>query len=341
MHTDCIPVSTNINNHINANDFSQLADTTIVSVLDGEEAAAYGLLQITGADSAKFLQGQLTCNMQDITLQQSRYGAHCTHKGRMVASFRLLQVNEQSYLFSLPQATLPHLQKSLGKYIVFSKAKLHAASDDYLQLGISGPQAAQLIAKLCGSAPTTRHEQHIHDNGIVICVNEIIPRFLCIVPAAHAKNIMGNLDTSIKISNCHYWHWLNIRDGIGEVREQTIEEFIPQMLNLQRLDGISFTKGCYTGQEIVARMQYRGILKKGMYRLAGSGTAPLPNSAIFQEQQEQAVGHIVMAENIGADQWEALAVITHEAIEQKLFTAEKTPVTVLSLPYLLSDPTQQ
>lgn len=341
MHTDWLPVSTNINSPINTNDFKQLTDATVVSVLDGDETTAYGLLQIIGADSAKFLQGQLTCNMQDITLQQSRYGAHCTHKGRMVASFRLLQDSEQSYLFSLPQTTLPNLQKSLGKYIVFSKAKLRDASDDYLQLGISGPQAAQLIATLWNSVPTTRHQQQIHDNGIVICINEILPRFLCLVPAAHAKNIMESLDNTIKITNCHYWHWLNICDGIGEVREQTIEEFIPQMLNLQRLDGISFTKGCYTGQEIVARMQYRGILKKGMYRLAGSGVNPLPNSAIFQENHDQAVGHIVMAENIAAHQWQGLAVITHEAIEQKLFTAEKTPVTVLPLPYLLSDPTPQ
>lgn len=315
-------------------DFTALADATVVSVLSSGENG-YGLLEIAGADSAKFLQGQLTCNMQDITLQQSRLGAHCSHKGRMVASFHLLQnaFLENSYLFSLPTQTLPTLQKSLGKYIVFSKAKLRDASDDYLQLGISGPQAAQKISAVFGSAPTATQAQHSHENGTVICIDEASPRFLCIIPTAHAKTVFDSLSANATVTNCHYWHWLNIRDGIGEVREQTIEEFIPQMLNLQLLNGISFTKGCYTGQEIVARMQYRGTLKKGMYRISGTGTAPAPNEPIFQANQEQPAGHMVMAENMVADQWEALAVITHDAIQSILNTADKQPVTLLPLPY--------
>jgi folate-binding protein YgfZ len=330
MHTDWT------NTHTDTNDFSQLADTTVVSLLDNDSTNRYGLLEINGPDSAKFLQGQLTCNMQDITLQQSRTGAHCTHKGRMVASFRLVQNSAHSYLFCMPQPVIPALQKSLGKYIVFSKATLRDASADYVQLGISGPEATQQIHALFGSAPAALHEQHTHDNGIVICVNETTPRFLCIAPAAHAKNVMAALTVAAAITDCHYWHWLNIRDGVGEVREQTIEEFIPQMLNMQLLDGISFTKGCYTGQEIVARMQYRGTLKKGMYRITGSGTAPLPNDPFFFAQQEQAVGHLVMAENIAGNQWEGLAVITHDAIEHPLNAAGGAAVTLLPLPYTVT-----
>ena len=139
MRTEWINVPTN------TNDFNQLSDATVLSVLDNDASNSYGLLEIAGIDSAKFLQGQITCNMQDITPQQSRLGAHCTHKGRMVASFRLLQTSENSYLFCLPKQTLPALQKSLGKYIVFSKAKLRDASDDYLQLGISGLKAAMTM----------------------------------------------------------------------------------------------------------------------------------------------------------------------------------------------------
>jgi hypothetical protein len=327
MRTEWINVPTN------TNDFNQLSDATVLSVLDNDASNSYGLLEIAGIDSAKFLQGQITCNMQDITPQQSRLGAHCTHKGRMVASFRLLQTSENSYLFCLPKQTLPALQKSLGKYIVFSKAKLRDASDDYLQLGISGLKAAQKIIAVFGKAPTSAQEQHQHENGIVICIDKNSSRFLCIIPAAQAKTVFDALSTDTTITDCHYWHWLNIRDGFGEVREQTIEEFIPQMLNMQLLDGISFTKGCYTGQEIVARMQYRGTLKKGMYRIAGSGTAPLPNEQVFHE--EQSIGHMVMAENITVNQWEGLAVITHEAVQH---------ITVLPLPYTVTpseNPAQQ
>ena len=338
MHAEWINIS--INTPTNTNDFNQLSDATVVSVLDDDASSSYGLLEIAGLDSAKFLQGQLTCNMQDITLGQSRLGGHCTHKGRMAASFRLLQTSENSYLFCLPKKTLATLQKSLSKYIVFSKAKLRDASEDYLQLGISGSQAAQKITAIFGKTPASAQEQHQNENGTVICVDKGSLRFLCIIPAAHAKNVFDALSTDAIITNCHYWHWLNIRDGIGEVREQTIEEFIPQMLNMQLLDGISFTKGCYTGQEIVARMQYRGTLKKGMYRIAGSGVAPLSNEPVFknlqaQANQEQAVGHIVMAENITVDQWEGLAVITHEAAQH---------MNLLPLPYAVTpteNPVQQ
>lgn len=299
-------------------DFHSLLDKTTVSVLDDGSANQYGLLAITGTDSAKFLQGQLTCNMQDITAQQSRIGAHCTHKGRMVASFRLLQKDAQSYLFFVSAQTLPALQKSLGKYIVFSKAKLRDASDDYVMLGISGPQAARLVTDVC---------------GMVICVDEKNPRYICVVPAENAEALCNTLATAATITGCQYWHWLDIRAGLGEVREKTVEEFIPQMLNLQMVDGISFTKGCYTGQEIVARMQYRGTLKKGMYRITGHGIVPDPNEPLFAGEQEQADGHLVMAENIAADQWEGLAVITHDAIQHQLQTGSGKTVTVLDLPY--------
>lgn len=310
--------------------FQQPPNATVVSSLDSE----LGLLAITGLDSAKFLQGQLTCNLQEITLQQSRLGAHCTHKGRMVASFRLLQSAENNYLFALPNEVLTTLQKSLAKYIVFSKAKLSSATNDFALRGISGTNAAALINNIFGAAPETLHAQHNSEQGIVICVNAQEPRFLCIVPQQHIPAVDSALSTAQQ-TDSHYWNWLDIRDGLGAVHAETIEEFIPQMLNLQLLDGVSFTKGCYTGQEIVARMQYRGILKKAMYRIAGNGAAPLPNTAIFHAENTQAVGHIVSAENIAAGQWEALAVINHDAIEHALQLNNTQAISVLSLPYTL------
>lgn len=311
--------------------FEQLANATVISHLDSD----LGLLAITGIDSAKFLQGQLTCNLQDITPQQSRLGAHCTHKGRMVASFRLLQTAEHSYLFALPKTTLEALQTSLAKYIVFSKAKLNNTTNDYALRGISGTDAAALVENIFGNAPNTLHAQHNSEQGMVICVNAQAPRFLCIIPQQHISSIDNALSKSAQTTDGHYWHALDIRDGIGAVYAETIEEFIPQMLNLQLLDGISFTKGCYTGQEIVARMQYRGILKKAMYRIAGNGAAPPPNTAIFLEGNAQAAGHIVSAENINTELWEALAVINHDAIEHTLHIDNAQAISVLSLPYTL------
>lgn len=325
-------------NRTTNSDFEQWQHKALlISTLSGADNA-YGVLAIDGIDSAKFLQGQLTCNVQDITPQQAKPGAHCTHKGRMVANFQLLQYSEQHYLFVLPQETLGALQKSLAKYIVFSKAKLRDASAEFSIVGISGTQATIATAALLGTTPdqltTAQYAQCTTEKGIAICMNTEQPRYLCLLPTTSAEQLLQALPASAISTDCHYWHWLDIRDGMGNVRAQTIEEFIPQMLNLQQLDGISFTKGCYTGQEIVARMQYRGILKKAMYRIAGSGNAPLPNTALHQADHEQAIGHIVMAENINTDQWQALAVINHDAANQPmLLSGHAQPATTLPLPY--------
>ena len=305
MRTDWITIPDRPDN------FSELTNKNVISILNEK-----GLLEIAGPDSAKFLQGQLTCNLQDISITTSRPGAHCTHKGRMVASFRLLQRDAHSYLFSLAAQTLPALQKSLGKYIVFSKAKLRDASDDYLQIGISGASAASVVRDYFELNDTQPHTQSINENGIAICVNASPARYLCIVPADKAEHILHRLSANAYLTDNHYWQWLDIRDGIGEVRAETIEEFIPQMLNLQQKDGISFTKGCYTGQEIVARMQYRGILKKSMYRIRGEGLAPAPNEPVLSPDKNQTIGHIVQSENVSALNWEALAVIQHEFAEK-------------------------
>ncbi len=319
-------------------DFNALTNSNTVSCLDG----SYGVLSIQGIDSAKFLQGQLTCNVQEITAQQAKRGAHCSHKGRMIASFYLLQVSEQHYLFVLPQETLSALQKSLQKYIVFSKAKLSDVTSDYALRGISGENTAQKIVDIFGTAPTAALAQHSNENGVAICVDSNPARFLCAIPSSAQMQVDAALASSNK-TDAHYWNWLNINAGLGSVRAETIEEFIPQMLNLQVLDGISFTKGCYTGQEIVARMQYRGILKKAMYRISGAGTAPDPNTPIFQADNTQAVGHIVCAENSNSAQWQALAVINHDAIEHTL-TLENSgdiavcgDIAVLPLPYSLTE----
>lgn len=313
-------------------DFTSLQSLTTVSLLADD-----ALLGCIGPDSAKFLQGQLTCNLQEITTTQARTGAHCTPKGRMVTNFLLAQTGESEYLFRIHNETLAALQKSLQKYIVFSKAKLREAGEEYLLLGIQGPAAESTIARLFGSAPQTIYAMQSHQNGFVIRVSQAA-RFECWISASTAQAIWTELCATLTVTGHTFWHWLNIRDGLGDIRAETIEEFIPQMLNLQLTDGISFTKGCYTGQEIVARMQYRGTLKKSAYRIAGKGVSPKPATPLFQENASQASGQIVIAEAVGDDQWEALAVIQHDALTHPLHTTNSACITLLTLPYIDQDP---
>lgn len=249
----------------------------------------------------------------------------------MVANFLLTQTREQEYLFRTHRETLAALQKSLGKYIVFSKAKLRDATDEFLLLGLQGPTAEETVSTWFGAAPTTRNATHHNDIGFVTRISNE-PRFECWIAIDQAKHVWQTLAEKHTVTGPAFWHWLNIREGMGEIREPTIEEFIPQMLDLQRNDGISFTKGCYTGQEIVARMQYRGTLKKSLYRLSGAGAAPAPSTALLLDSAEQASGHIVMAESLADNHWEALAVIQHDAVELPLHLANNEPVSLLHLP---------
>jgi hypothetical protein len=322
MHADWIKIPEQ------QNDFTALSSASIVSVLDD-----YGVLKIDGIDSAKFLQGQLTCNMQDISCSNSALGAHCSNKGRAIATFRLSQVTENGYQFLLPQSILPALQKSLSKYIVFSKAALREASADYLVLGVSGLQAANKIMSVWGDVPAGKNMQLLGEYGAVICVADAPVRFVCCIPAECAQSVYERMAVDCIITDSHYWHWLDIVAGMGEVQTETVEEFIPQMLNLQLVGGVSFTKGCYTGQEIVARMQYRGTLKKAMHRIAGHGVAPVANAPIFRGEASQAVGHVVMAENNTVNTWEALAVIAHDALAEPLHLEHGAALQISSLPY--------
>lgn len=304
-------------------------DHCVLTPLDGH----WAVLTITGSDSAKFMQGQLTCNLTTITLNQAAFGAHCTPKGRMIANFYLWQHAADAYRLLLPAATLPALQKNLGKYIVFSKAKLHDACDELSVLGVSGNGA---LAALQAQLPELRAERHASTSNEIlsaVCVEaESSPRFLCTVARQHLATVTAKLAGMEEvITEPTLWAARDIDAGLGFVQQETIEAFIPQMLNMQLLDGISFNKGCYTGQEIVARMQYRGSLKKAMYRVQGHGAAPTANSDILLADNPQPVGNVVNAVAC-EDGYRALAVINHDAITQPLLIDEHS-IQVLDLPY--------
>lgn len=296
-----------------------------------------GLLACEGPDSLKFLQGQLTCNLQEISGTQARYGAHCTPKGRMVANFLLLQHAELGYTFRTRSDVLPALQTSLSRYIVFSKAKLRDSSADWVLVGLQGPGVEQKLTSILGlPAPNQSMAQQHSDHGLVICLNERPLRYEYWMPAAQAARVWQNtLATQFTPAPTAFWHWLDIREGLGSVSHNTVEEFIPQMLNMEKTGGISFTKGCYTGQEIVARAHYRGAVKKSMYRLSGQGPLPQPGDTIRCDKNgsPHTAGQWVIAEHVNPQHWEGLAVVSHDSIALPLCTAEEQPLQRLSLPY--------
>lgn len=300
-------------------DYPRLAAANLLFALDDR-----GLVSLEGPDTDKLLQGQLTCDMAAITADQPGSGALCTPKGRMLANVTLYRAGEQTRLVS-HRALAQSLLDTLKKYAVFYKTRLADASGAVRVLGIAGPDAGALAAEQCAGAP-----------GECDLVALSPGRALLVVAVDRAEAVWTRLATRVTPAGVPLWTLLAIRDGQGEVRPETLEEFIPQMLNLQHTGAVSFRKGCYTGQEIVARMQYLGKLKRRMYRLAiPTADVPAPGAEIVVAAGGANVGQVVMAAPSTGESGELLAVLTAEAAaaDSLVIAGRPTPIRVLPLPY--------
>ena len=298
--------------------------TSALALLDHER-----ILSVSGADATRFLQGQLTCDVAALQPGDSTLGARCNPKGRMQSSFRLLKLSEQDYLLAMAAELLAAQQADLAKYAVFFKVQLTEASDQWLRLGLWGERLdAGLVAAGLDreSADATQ--------GLAVPVSAAMLEIW--LPASRAASATTALAAAAQPVTLNDWQLQLIRAGIGQVCSQTRDSFIPQMLNLQQLGGVSFRKGCYTGQEIVARMQYLGKLKRRMYRLTWTGdTLPEPATPILDSGSGQAVGEVVMAAR-GEQRIELLAVLQNEAAQSarlSLSNVTEPSLELATLPY--------
>jgi folate-binding protein YgfZ len=305
-------------------DFDQLAQQTTVSVM-----MAHGLLQVQSTDNLKFLQGQFTCDVKEVTPQQWRYGALCTHQGRVIANFLLLQAADNQHILRVSTDTLGALQETLNKFAPFYRATLSNRVNDFVLLGLQGPQAAALTRQVFQQVPDVGNVvQTVTISATIVCLAE--QRFECWIKNEALVGLWPQLVAQAKPTGCAYWQLLNIRAGLGEVRQSTIEAWTPHMLNLQSIGAISFKKGCYTGQEIVARTEYRGHQKRAMYRISGTGHAPDPAAPVMAG--EHSAGEIVLASPSGEQQWEGLAVLAETHLDRPL-SCNHQPIQQLNLPY--------
>ena len=292
-----------------------------------------GVLAVRGSDAAKFLQGQLTCNLNYLSDTQASLGARCTQKGRMQSSFRIL-LQGDGVLMAMATDLLEPQLADLKKYAVFSKSKLTDESAAWVRFGLSNADHA--LASLGLELPAETDSVARADALIAIRVSPA--RAELWVPAEQADTVSSQLAAHVKEADLNEWLLGQIRAGIGQVMPQTREVFIPQMLNLQAVGGVSFKKGCYTGQEIVARMQYLGKLKRRLYRLSlNAADMPEPGTPLFSASHNSSIGEVVIAAK--ADQaLELLAVLQAEAADSgdvHLGTLEGPGLQLLELPYTL------
>ncbi|MCP6698480.1 CAF17-like 4Fe-4S cluster assembly/insertion protein YgfZ [Pseudomonas donghuensis] len=305
-----------------------MADSAFFCTLSHE-----GVLAVRGSDAGKFLQGQLTCNISYLNDHTASLGARCMVKGRMQSSFRILAEGD-GYLLAMTRELLEPQLADLKKYAVFSKAKLTDDSAAWVRFGLHDGEAA--LQALGLEVPTQTDAVSRHNGLIAIEVSAA--RVELWVPAEQAEAVQAQLAAKLANADLNDWLLGQIRAGIGQVMPQTRELFIPQMINLQAVGGVSFKKGCYTGQEIVARMQYLGKLKRRQYRLAlAEGSLPEPGTEVFSPTHNSSVGEVVLAARSEQGS-ELLAVLSADAVQDDnlhLGSPEGPRLALLTLPYEL------
>ena len=285
-----------------------------------------GVIRVQGDDAASFLHGQLTNDFALLDLHHARLAAFCSAKGRMQASFIGFKRAHDDILLVLSRDLLAQTLKRLSMFVLRAKAKLSDASADFHLQGLIGnavPYSEQ--------APwTLQSEGDAHIIHLYPAAGQA--RALWIAPASTAAPA-----TTLTVAQ---WLWSEVASGVATVSQPVYELFVPQMLNYESIGGVNFKKGCYPGQEVVARSQFRGTLKRRAFIVHAQAEVQAGTEVFAASDAEQAAGTVVQAAPAPQGGWEAIISMQISAAPEALTagSATGTPLTILPLPYpLLED----
>lgn len=298
----------------------------------------YGMLEVRGPDAEKFLQGQITCSATDVTATLSSPGAYCTAKGRVVTSFYLLRPESDVFLLRMRRDLLDSVARILGKYSVFSKAKL-AHAESMIGIGLHGNTINLALSEMLGSLPTRQNGSVSCDGGLLLQRDAAGTQYEFWGSLAAASALWLRCAPRCTAIGSHYWRALQIRAGNAEICAATSEMFLPHMLNYHLTGAINFKKGCYTGQEIVARTHYRGQVKRHLLLAALGGAAPVAGSDLA-DSAGKIIGNVVDSVAVAAETAELLAVVSATAADEKgntptILHSGNAELRPLALPYAI------
>ncbi|MGD2111906.1 MAG: folate-binding protein [Gammaproteobacteria bacterium] len=298
----------------------------------------YGIIAAHGTDVETFLQNQFSNDVGRVREDVSQLNAYCNPKGRILGLFRLFRIGDAFHM-RLPADTLDSVLQRLRMFVLRADVKLENVSGNFLRIGVSGETAAQELEEAIGAVPAEVNQVMHRDAFTVLRVPGVHPRFEVYATSLQAATgLWDSLNVRGAPVGLAAWRLTEILAGIPSIVADTAELFVPQMLNLQLVDGLSFKKGCYPGQEIVARMQYLGTLKRRMYLgRIDSGGQPTPGTELFTaDDNSQAAGRIVDAQPHPDGGYAALAVIQIKAADAgdlHLGGGSGPPFTLEELPY--------
>lgn len=290
------------------------------------------LLHFSGADAESFLQGQLTCDVKGLAPDQLTLGGYCTAQGRLLATF-LVWREAEGFTMLLSRDIAPAVQRRLQMYVLRAKVQIRDDSETRLAFGLSGPQAAETLAAgglnpsgkdfAVATSETGRLLTLPHGRHIIVTARET------------ADTLWASLTASFRPVGTPCWQWLDIVHGEPWISAATQDQFIPQMVNLELIGGVSFQKGCYPGQEVVARTHYRAKTKRRMHRAHVESEARPGMELYATSLGDQACGAVVNAAAAPEGGWELLAVLHPDALQSsiRLGSPEGPTIDLRELPY--------
>jgi folate-binding protein YgfZ len=301
-----------------------------------------GLISVTGADAASFLHNQLTNDVEHLGTGEARLAGYCSPKGRLQATFLVWRDAESVYL-QLPHELQAALQKRLSMFVLRAKAKLADAGADLVVLGLGGAAAQAALRQHAAALPEAPYGKVDDPLGTIIRVADAFgaPRYQWLLSPANAAAVLPALRTTLALGGSQAWQLSAIHAGIPQITTKTQEQFVPQMVNFELLGGVNFKKGCYPGQEIVARSQYLGKLKRRTQLVTIDGAQARPGDEVFAlSDPGQPCGMVVNAAPNGEGGVDALVEIKLAALEDwlgniRLGSADGPPLALKQMPYPL------
>ncbi len=307
------------------------------------DLSQFGTLRVSGEDAQTFLQNLLSNDIREAGNTRAQLSSLNSPKGRILATMLIWRAGDD-YLLQLPRALCEPIRKKLGMYVLRAKVKITDASDEVVSLGLSGADAQEVLQGQFDELPQLPLGCIGIEQGNLIRISDT--RFQINAAVQQAQMLWAEWCTRARPVGSGCWDWLNIRSGIPVILPQTQEQFVAQMANLDLINGVSFKKGCYPGQEIVARTQYLGKLKRRMYlahidTLAhiDSTQPPQAGDELFSADMEgQASGILANAAAAPAGGYDVLAVLQSSSRETQTVhwkSLQGAVLQFLPLPYTL------
>lgn len=313
---------------------SQLPDLALCQL------ESWDLIRVTGEDRINFLQGQLTCDLTQLKPGEQTLAAQCNPQGKALSILRVI-VLEDRILLTQPSSVTAKQLPELQKYAIFSKVEI-SKETEYQAVGLAGSQSSQYIAEKIDAAAIHKASALL-ENGVLIKQPYPSLRYLLVLKNQQASELLADFTEQASLFDDSLWNAMNIAAGVPFLENETSALFVPQMLNLQALDGISFSKGCYIGQETIARAKYRGTNKRAMFILTGrADAAPKAgdNVQLRLNDNWKRIGTVISGCQYGDGHIEVLAVLPKDSSNDNVYRIAEVEGSTLysaALPYSIAE----